>query len=172
MGFGIPVAAWLRAELRPWAEDLLSPARLKRQGLLDPAFAGRMWTDFLRGEEADAVERQRAASLVAAHPAFAYDRKRCDNPGGYVVDTLQAVFQGFFATENFEDCLIDVVNRGGDADTTGAIAGMLAGARYGLDAIPLRWLNALDGYTRMRCERQAEALLSYIPLQSQSVLGG
>ena len=38
----------------------------------------------------------------------------------------------FFDTDVFEDCLIDVVNRGGDADTTGAIAGMLAGARYGL----------------------------------------
>lgn len=131
-----------------------------------------MVQDFLRGEEAETVETQRAGTLVAEHPAFAYDRKRCDNPGGYVVDTLQAVFQGFFATESFEDCLIDVVNRGGDADTTGAIAGMLAGARYGLDAIPQRWLNALDGYTRMRCERQAEALLSYIPLHSQDAVVG
>jgi len=51
MGFGIPVAAWLRAELRPWAEDLLSPARIKRQGILDPAFTARIWSDFLRGED-------------------------------------------------------------------------------------------------------------------------
>ena len=69
------------------------------------------------------------------------------------------MFQAFFATASFEDCLVDVVNRGGDADTTGAIAGMLAGARYGLDAIPRRWLRALDPATHQACERQAAALL-------------
>ncbi|MFO1234745.1 MAG: ADP-ribosylglycohydrolase family protein [Rivihabitans pingtungensis] len=37
------------------------------------------------------------------------------------------VVSGVFDTDTLEDCLIDVVNRGGDADTTGAIAGMLAG---------------------------------------------
>jgi ADP-ribosyl-[dinitrogen reductase] hydrolase len=71
---------------------------------------------------------------------------------------MHAVLQGLFATDNFEDCLIDVVNRGGDADTTGAIVGMLAGARYGYEAIPKRWLRALDEITRQLCEKQAEAL--------------
>jgi ADP-ribosyl-[dinitrogen reductase] hydrolase len=69
------------------------------------------------------------------------------------------VFQAFFATASFEECLLDVVNRGGDADTTGAIAGMLAGARYGCDAIPGRWLRALEETTRHACEQQAAALL-------------
>ena len=36
------------------------------------------------------------------------------------------------------------VNLGGDADTTGAIAGMLAGALYGPEQLPQRWLDALD----------------------------
>ena len=35
-GFGIPVADWLRGPLRPMMEDLLAPARLRNQGLLDP----------------------------------------------------------------------------------------------------------------------------------------
>lgn len=118
-----------------------------------------MVQDFLAGRSAHDVERQRLGPLVAAHPVFAWDRKHCENPGGYVVDTLRAVFQSFYATECFEDCLIDIVNRGGDADTTGAIAGMLAGARYGLAAIPRRWLRALDEVTRVRCEKQAEALI-------------
>jgi ADP-ribosyl-[dinitrogen reductase] hydrolase len=39
---------------------------------------------------------------------------------------------------------VTTVNLGGDADTTGAIAGMLAGAAYGLDALPKRWLDALE----------------------------
>lgn len=119
-----------------------------------------MVQDFIGGADPLSVERQRAMALVAQHPVFAYDRKRRDNPSGFIVETVQAVFQALFATESFEDCLIEVVNRGGDADTTGAIAGMLAGARYGCAAIPRRWLRALDDTTRQCCEAQAEALLA------------
>ena len=50
----------------------------------------------------------------------------------------------FSKPARFEDCLIRVVNRGGDADTTGALVGALAGALYGLDAIPKRWLKTLQ----------------------------
>jgi ADP-ribosyl-[dinitrogen reductase] hydrolase len=38
-----------------------------------------------------------------------------------------------------------VVNLGNDADTAGAVVGALAGAAYGLEAIPLRWREALQG---------------------------
>jgi ADP-ribosyl-[dinitrogen reductase] hydrolase len=110
-----------------------------------------------------AVRRQvlhtRALALVASQPLFAFRDRRCENPSGYVVDTVKAVLQAFFDTNSFEDCLIDVVNRGGDADTTGALAGMLAGAHYGLAAIPARWRKALDADTSSRCLRQAEHLI-------------
>ncbi len=97
--------------------------------------------------------------MQQTHPLFD-DKGRCrDNPSGYVVETLQAVFQAFFASDSFEHCLINVVNRGGDADTTGAIAGMLAGARYGQAGIPPRWLKALHAPTREACRTQALALL-------------
>lgn len=101
-----------------------------------------------------------AAALVASQPLFAYAGRRRENPSGYVVETLQAVLQAVLGTDSFEDCLVDVVNRGGDADTTGAICGMLAGARYGLDALPRRWLKALDPAVRAACEEQALALLA------------
>ena len=52
------------------------------------------------------------------------------------MDTVQTVFDGFFNTGSFEECLVRVVNRGGDADTTGAMAGQLAGALYGVQAFP------------------------------------
>jgi len=117
-----------------------------------------MVQDLLAGRGKDAARCQ-ADELVARLPVYAYRDKRRDNPSGYVVDTLQAVFQSFFATDSFEDCLIDVVNRGGDADTTGAIAGMLAGACYGLDSLPRRWLKALDGDIRQRCAQQADDLI-------------
>jgi len=51
MGFGVPLAAWLRGPLRAWAGDLLSPALLRRQGWLDPVLAERIWREFLAGED-------------------------------------------------------------------------------------------------------------------------
>lgn len=98
------------------------------------------------------------------HRQFMFKKKTINNPSGYIVDTIQAVLQAFYSTQNFEACLIDVVNRGGDADTTGAIAGMLAGAYYGLDGIPSRWLKKLDKDVRNVCEFQAERLLGIAPV--------
>jgi len=99
------------------------------------------------------------ASLIKRFPRFVYRIRRIENPSPYIVETLQAVLQAFFDTDDFESCLIDVVNRGGDADTTGAIAGMIAGSYYGLGAIPERWLRALDKNIYLRCEEQAIALI-------------
>lgn len=118
-----------------------------------------MVQDFMAGRDAVEVQRERADDLVRRHPVFAWNKKPIANPSGYVVDTMQAVFQAFFGTSSFEECLIDVVNRGGDADTTGAIAGMLAGARYGRETIPKRWLKALDAQVYSQCEKQAAALI-------------
>ncbi|MGC2777572.1 MAG: asparagine synthase (glutamine-hydrolyzing) [Bradyrhizobium sp.] len=46
-GFSIPLDAWLRGPLKSWAADLLSPARLQRQGLFDPARVTRMFDEHL-----------------------------------------------------------------------------------------------------------------------------
>ncbi len=99
--------------------------------------------------------QQIADGLVEKHKIYRYDQKRQENPSGWIVETLKVVFQAFFENQSFYDILVDVVNRGGDADTTGAIAGMLAGACYGLDAIPGQWLKALDKEVKVDCERQA-----------------
>ena len=104
-----------------------------------------------------------ADDLAAADGRFAYDRKRMENPSGYIVDTLRAVFQSLFATDGFEAALVDVVNRGGDADTTGAILGMIAGALYGLGSIPERWISALDDAVTAAAVDQAQALLRLSP---------
>jgi asparagine synthase (glutamine-hydrolysing) len=48
-GFGIPVAEWLRGPLRSLMLDLLSPDRLRRQGLLDPGAVGLLIADHLEG---------------------------------------------------------------------------------------------------------------------------
>jgi len=100
-----------------------------------------------------------AQELVELEPQFNYHKKRCENPSAYIVETMQAVLQALFSVDEFEGALIDVVNRGGDADTTGAILGMIAGALYGLDAIPSRWLEALDFDIREACSQQAVQLV-------------
>jgi ADP-ribosylglycohydrolase len=48
------------------------------------------------------------------------------------------------ATGDFEEAIILAVNHSGDSDSTGAIAGNIAGTLYGADAIPNRWLDALE----------------------------
>ena len=119
-----------------------------------------MVQDALRGAGKNHLLHQHAHPLVARHPEFGFRAVRqIVNPGGYIVDTMQAVFQSFFDTDDFRTCLIDVVNRGGDADTTGAIAGMLAGAVYGMVEMPAAWLKTLDEDVRRSCETQALALL-------------
>ena len=63
------------------------------------------------------------------------DRKKVRS-GGFVKETYEAAWWAFSTSENFEDCIIKAVNRGDDADTTGAVAGMIAGRCYGLSGIP------------------------------------
>lgn len=98
---------------------------------------------------------------------YRLDHRRHENPSGYIVDTLKTVFQSFRHGCDFETSLVDVVNRGGDADTTGAILGMITGALYGPESIPARWLKRLEKRVRMACEYQAEALLQLSPLGRQ-----
>jgi asparagine synthase (glutamine-hydrolysing) len=49
MGFGIPIDHWLRGPLRDWAEDLLQPARIKRDGFFNSEIIAKVWQDFLGG---------------------------------------------------------------------------------------------------------------------------
>ena len=119
--------------------------------------------DFLRGEPLRQVYRRHIGPALGRHPQFAYRGRRRENPSGWIVDTMQAALQALMDADGFEHCLVDAVNRGGDADTTGAIAGMLAGALYGIEAIPTRWLKALDPAVSRACRAQAAALTGAFP---------
>jgi ADP-ribosyl-[dinitrogen reductase] hydrolase len=113
----------------------------------------------LKGEQSKEILEQVVQTWIKDYPQFDYRKKSRQNPSGFIVETLQAVFQSFFNTDSFESCLIDIVNRGGDADTTGAIAGMLAGACYGKNMIPIKWLEKLNPEIRHQCEEQAARIM-------------
>jgi ADP-ribosyl-[dinitrogen reductase] hydrolase len=59
---------------------------------------------------------------------------------GYAPHTLKAAIWAVATTDNFRDALLAAVNLGEDSDTTGAVAGQLAGAIYGVSEIPTEWL--------------------------------
>ncbi|ACA58884.1 ADP-ribosylglycohydrolase family protein [Candidatus Desulforudis audaxviator] len=62
---------------------------------------------------------------------------------GYVVSTLEAAAWCLLNNATFSDTVLSAVNLGGDSDTTGAVAGSLAGVYYGYGAIPRKWLERL-----------------------------
>jgi ADP-ribosyl-[dinitrogen reductase] hydrolase len=107
--------------------------------------------------------RRASDAFVHDHPEFAFSPHRGQS-GGYVVETLATVLDGFFGARSFEETLVGVVNRGGDADTTGAIVGAIAGAYHGPGDLPRRWLRQLDPRVREEAEELADRLVSLSPL--------
>ena len=103
--------------------------------------------------------REVAKTLVETHKCFKFETFRGQSTA-YIVDTMQTVLHFYFLTDSFRNCLIEVVNQGGDADTTGAIAGMLAGATYGVKEIPAAWLGKLDKSVVEEIRTQVPALLA------------
>lgn len=64
---------------------------------------------------------------------------------GFVLHTLEAALWCNLNTESYAECVQEAVNLGSDTDTTACVAGALAGAIYGHDAIPEQWLKTLRG---------------------------
>lgn len=62
---------------------------------------------------------------------------------GFVLHTLEAALWCNLKTDSYAECVLLAVNLGGDTDTTASVAGALAGARYGFNAIPEEWREAL-----------------------------
>ncbi|WP_193771227.1 ADP-ribosyl-[dinitrogen reductase] hydrolase [Candidatus Magnetaquicoccus inordinatus] len=145
------------------AQALLVQGRLTHHNALAEAGSlciARMLRMALQGADLPQMLQGPIAQLLAEYEEFAFRRRRpLGNPSGYIVESLRVVFELFVDTDSLQSCLVETVNRGGDADTTGAIAGMLAGARYGLEAIPRSWYDRLDPEIAERCIAQALALL-------------
>lgn len=78
------------------------------------------------------------------------------NGNGYAITSLEAALWCFANTTSFADAVLRAANLGGDADTTAAITGQIAGAHYGVQGIPADWLTKL--HDRALIERIADGL--------------
>lgn len=119
--------------------------------------AGRMIHSALAGGSLRELKEIADAGVMKA-PEFSYE----PYPGkttGYVADTLATVFHCLFTTSTFEECLVKTVNLGGDGDTTGCIAGGIAGALYGTRGLPRKWLSKLDRKVREEIDMLAGKLM-------------
>jgi ADP-ribosyl-[dinitrogen reductase] hydrolase len=79
--------------------------------------------------------------VMAAAPGLAAAEL---DTSGFVLATLSVAVWALLRPGPFEDVLVEVVNLGGDADTTGAVAGGLLGVHHGASAVPVRWLERLE----------------------------
>lgn len=118
---------------------------------------GRMVHALLKGDGLKGA-REVANGLVAKHKAFRFEPYKGQSTA-YVVDTVQTVFHFFFRTDSFRSTVVETINQGGDADTTGALAGMLAGAAYGISEVPDAWLKKLDKKVAEEIRAQVRSLL-------------
>jgi len=166
-----PVALFTLGDEREFKRCTLQQARLTHHHVLSDAAClcvGRMVQAAILGADINGL-RELASSLVIKCPTFQFNNYR-GQASGYVVDTMQTVFHYLFTTDSFEDCLVGVVNQGGDADTTGAIAGMIAGAFYGPEQLPRQWLKKLDKQVRKEIEYLSPRLVRLSPCAQQKTV--
>ena len=160
-----PVALFTLGDEVLLREQAVDQARLTHNNKLSDAACitvGRLVQQAILGADRPTLHTI-VRELYSECPKFQCKRYR-GGASAYVVETLQTVFHYFFGTAHFEECLVGVVNQGGDADTTGAIAGMIAGAFYGLESLPQKWLKKLDPLVRKEIEILAERLVDLSPL--------
>lgn len=90
---------------------------------------------------------ERAPSFALFRPILEDDfsglREDKIDSTGYVLHTLHASLWCLLTTQNYRDAVLKAVNLGGDTDTTGCVAGGLAGVAYGVQSIPTDWIGQM-----------------------------
>ena len=97
---------------------------------------------------------------LAANPDISVLRLDERGKTGYTLKTLSAALWALWHPTDFTNGLVAIVNEGGDADTNGAPAGAVLGARFGYNAIPVEYTEGLNNYKDLK--REFEKLLSII----------
>ena len=119
---------------------------------------GRLLRLILAGADRSAVALW-TEHWVLDNPSFRFTPYR-GYATAYVLDTVQTVLHYLTLHADFETALVATVNQGDDADTTGALVGMLAGARCGASRLPPRWLSRLKPEVLQAITDQTSGLLA------------
>ncbi len=111
---------------------------------------GGMLQQAIEGKSKDGILSGRVRELALVDEVFniidgSYVDKNINeiSSSGFVIDSLEASLWAFYHTESFSEAVLKAVNLGDDADTVGAITGQIAGAYYGLENIPEKWIEKL-----------------------------
>jgi len=114
--------------------------------ILSDLISGVAWEDAVR--PAPAEHWPEGIRAIFAQNWQQRDRDSISSTG-FVVHTLEAAMWAVDTTSSFAAALLKAVNLGDDADSVGAVAGQLAGARYGVSGIPRNWLDVLVQHERI-----------------------
>lgn len=101
-------------------------------------------------------------NILIDNYCYDYNKTLC-NPTGWVIDTYNNALY-WLQEDSFYDSIVGAVNHGGDADTIAAITGSLAGARFGYDAIPERWINQLNDDVKEKLEKFYEFVIKTLDI--------
>lgn len=96
---------------------------------------------FLKDKKFNSAEIQ-LFDRILKNDISKYDESEIQS-SGYVLHSLEASFWCFLNSDSYEETVLKVVNLGEDTDTTGAIAGGLAGIYFGIENIPEKWIKNL-----------------------------
>ena len=126
--------------------DISAAASDYLAGILSKLIAGENWNDALKVE--NSMQWPRELVIISSR---GWRRKAEDEikSTGHVIDTLEAALWAVGTTDSFKAAILKAVNLGGDSDTIGAVAGQLAGARYGLACIPVDWRQKLVKFEKI-----------------------
>lgn len=94
-----------------------------------------------------------------------------DNSGRVDATFNSAVYHAL-SVDSFDEAIINAVNCGGDADTIAALTGGLAGFKFGISAIPKRWIEKLDEDVVKKLDKLVVAAMSVLINDSPTVLKG
>ncbi len=96
---------------------------------------------FLKGQNIDKTEIARYHRILKKD-VYNLEEYQIESEG-YVVYTLEAALWSFLNSSSYRETVLKAVNLGSDTDTTGAVAGGIAGLYYGFDKFPKSWIEQI-----------------------------
>ena len=140
--FNASLAAAIHSRTAPTPSALVAAARTELS--VAGASLGRLMPEFVQAVQEAVLHLREDLVLAAADdPQLHGPELHLLAQQGFVRVAFRLAYWELHHAPSFEAALIDVVNRGGDADTNGAITGALLGAQHGEGAIPNRWKTAV-----------------------------